>query len=157
MKTYTAKARRSDGWWAISVPEIKGVHSQARRLSKVEAMARDAIALFLNVSPRSFNVTVEPELTEEVAHARTARAEVVMAQRRADEATRKALRKLLENNLSVREAADLVGISPGRVSQLVPTKKAGRAAKVTPKRTPTHARKAAPASNKGTSRRGAGV
>src|SRR5690242_11280287 len=33
-KTYTVLARRSGGWWAISVPELKGVHSQARRLDQ---------------------------------------------------------------------------------------------------------------------------
>ncbi|MEU3114307.1 type II toxin-antitoxin system HicB family antitoxin [Micromonospora chalcea] len=133
MKTYTAKARRSDGWWAISVPEIKGVHSQARRLGQVEAMARDAIALFLDVSPRSFKVQVEPELSEEVVDARLARAELIKAQQRADEATKRALRKLLAANLSVREAADLVGVSPGRVSQLVPSKKTAPSVNAMPK------------------------
>ncbi|GAA3743801.1 hypothetical protein GCM10022225_29270 [Plantactinospora mayteni] len=123
-----------DSWWPISVPEIKGVHSQARRLGQVEAMARDAIALFLDVSPKSFGVHVEPELSEEVVDARLARAELIKAQQRADEATKRALRKLLAANLSVREAADLVGVSPGRVSQLVPSRKTAGPAKTAPKR-----------------------
>ena len=59
MTTYTAVARRAGDWWAISVPELKGVHTQARRLSRVEAMARDAIALMLDVPP---------DLLEPLAH-----------------------------------------------------------------------------------------
>ncbi|SBT51113.1 type II toxin-antitoxin system HicB family antitoxin [Micromonospora auratinigra] len=56
--TYTASCVRSDGWWAISVPEVEGVFSQARRLDQVEAMAREAIALMLDVDPQSFDITV---------------------------------------------------------------------------------------------------
>lgn len=67
MRTYTAVCRRSGDWWAISVDELKGVHSQARRARQVDAMARDAIALFLDVAPDSFNVTVRPEVAP--AHA----------------------------------------------------------------------------------------
>jgi predicted RNase H-like HicB family nuclease len=46
----------------MSVPEIKGLHSQARRLDQVEDMARDAIALMLDVPAESFAVEVRPEL-----------------------------------------------------------------------------------------------
>jgi len=46
LKTYTARCERVGDWWAISVPELKGVNTQARRLEKVDAMVRDTIALF---------------------------------------------------------------------------------------------------------------
>ncbi|SCE80118.1 Uncharacterised protein family (UPF0150) [Micromonospora mirobrigensis] len=58
---YTAKCVRSGDWWAITVPEIKGVFSQARRLDQVEAMTREAIALMLDVDPHSFDIDVQPE------------------------------------------------------------------------------------------------
>ncbi|WP_432979200.1 type II toxin-antitoxin system HicB family antitoxin [Dactylosporangium sp. CA-233914] len=58
MNDYTAVCRRSGAWWAISVPELKGVHTQARHLDDAEATARDAIGLFLDVDPRSFTVTL---------------------------------------------------------------------------------------------------
>lgn len=60
MTTYTAEVRRCGEWWAITVPEVDGVFSQARHLEEVEYMARDAIALMLDVSPDSFEVKVAP-------------------------------------------------------------------------------------------------
>jgi len=76
-KTYTARCQRSGEWWAISVPELRGVHTQARRLEKAEAMARDAIALFLDVPSDAFDVRIEPvlprDLQGKVGRARKAR------------------------------------------------------------------------------------
>ena len=46
---YTVEARRSGGWWALTVPELPGVHSQVRRLEQAEAMIKDAIALAFDV------------------------------------------------------------------------------------------------------------
>jgi len=74
-KTYTVAVHRSRGWWAIGVPELKGVHSQARRLDQVDGMAREAIALFLDVPPDSFEVAVEPEVPHEVSHTLRPRAD----------------------------------------------------------------------------------
>ncbi|MEV0129016.1 type II toxin-antitoxin system HicB family antitoxin [Dactylosporangium sp. NPDC050688] len=75
MNNYTAVCRRSGDWWAVTVPEVKGIHSQVRRLVEAEAMAREAIALFLDVAPDSFTVTVRPEVpdVEEVLGALRAR------------------------------------------------------------------------------------
>ncbi|SCL19576.1 type II toxin-antitoxin system HicB family antitoxin [Micromonospora inyonensis] len=118
MTKYTAVCVRSGNWWSISVPELRGVHSQARRLDQVEAMAREAIALMLDVSPRSFEVEVRPEISAEVAAARQARARLVEAERSAEKATVDAAKTLLEQGYTVRDAGSLLGISPQRVSQL---------------------------------------
>lgn len=123
---YTAECVRSGNWWAITVPEIKGVFSQARRLDQVEAMAREAIALMLNVSPNTFDVEVKPEVPGEVARARKARTELRRAEESAEEATKSAARALLEKGYTVRDAGKLLGISPQRVSQLTAAKRAGR-------------------------------
>jgi predicted RNase H-like HicB family nuclease/bifunctional DNA-binding transcriptional regulator/antitoxin component of YhaV-PrlF toxin-antitoxin module len=60
--TYKLIATREGGWWSIEVPEIPGVFSQARRLDQAEYMARDAIALMLEVPEDSFDVVVEAQL-----------------------------------------------------------------------------------------------
>lgn len=73
VKTYIASCQRSGSWWSISVPEIKGLHSQARRLDQVEDMAGDAIALMLDVPAESFAVEVRPELPPAAARAVEAR------------------------------------------------------------------------------------
>ena len=42
---------RSGEWWAITVPSLRGVFSQARQLDEVPAAAREAIALMFDVAP----------------------------------------------------------------------------------------------------------
>jgi predicted RNase H-like HicB family nuclease len=116
--TYTAVCRRAGDWWAISVPEIKGVHTQARRLDQVEAMARDAIALFLNITPDTFAIEVRPEIPAEATEAVAARKAAREAETWADKLTRAAVAALLAKGYTVRDAGALLDISPQRVSQL---------------------------------------
>ena len=56
--TYTVNAERTGTWWAITVSELPGVFSQARRLEQVETMARDAIAMYLESPKDTFDVAV---------------------------------------------------------------------------------------------------
>lgn len=118
MTTYTAQCVRSGDWWAITVPELKGVFSQARRLDQVESTAREAIALMLDVAPGSFEIIVKPEVPGEVTQARQARTALRQAERSAEEATRSAAEALLRQGYTVRDAGELLGISPQRVSQI---------------------------------------
>jgi hypothetical protein len=121
--TYTAVCRRVGDWWAIDVPQIRGVHTQARRLDQVEAMARDAIALLRDVPADGFDVTVEPHLDEEAEQTVAASTD---ATRRARQATEEASRLqreaattlLTKYRLTVRDAGVLLHVSPQRVSQL---------------------------------------
>lgn len=55
----TANATRSDGWWAVDVPEIEGLFTQARRLDQVPAMVQDAAALLTGRPETDFEVVVE--------------------------------------------------------------------------------------------------
>jgi predicted RNase H-like HicB family nuclease len=65
MTVYEVYIERSGSWWAISVPELRGVFSQARRRTDVARMARDAIALYLDVPLDSFEIAVR-EVVDEV-------------------------------------------------------------------------------------------
>ena len=98
---YTVEAIRSGNWWAITVPEIKGFFSQARRLDQVETMAREAIALMLNVRPDSFDVEVKPDVPGEVVQARRARRELRRAEEAAEQATKAAAQTLLKQGYTV--------------------------------------------------------
>lgn len=55
----TAKAQRSGGWWAVEVPEIDGLFTQAKCLGQIPAVVADAAALLEDVSAESVEVTVE--------------------------------------------------------------------------------------------------
>ena len=127
---YTARARRSGSWWAIDVPELPGVYSQARRLVRVESMARDAIALFLDVDPATLDIRVETNLPSELRRDVDAvgrlRAEADRLQVESSGAMRHLTEELLGRGLSVRDAAAILGISHQRVSQLVRAESKGR-------------------------------
>ena len=47
-ETYRVEVVRSGNWWAITVPDLPGTFSQAKRLDQVEANAREAIALMVD-------------------------------------------------------------------------------------------------------------
>jgi predicted RNase H-like HicB family nuclease len=119
---YRAVAERDGSWWAIRVPELRGVYSQARRLADVEAMARDAIALVLDVAPRSFDVSVEPNLgsdaAELVEEALASRLEAARAARRASEQLRAVVDRLASSGLTVRDIAHILGLSHQRIAQV---------------------------------------
>jgi predicted RNase H-like HicB family nuclease len=122
-RTYRAAARRSGQWWAVTVPELRGVFTQARRLDQVAEMAREAVALYLELDSRDVQIVVEPVLPDgaasSVANLQQARRE---AQRATDElaaAQTAAVRELVGVvRLSNRDAATVLGISHQRVSQL---------------------------------------
>lgn len=123
-KTYIARAVRSGDWWAITIPQLKGVHSQARRLDQAEPMAREAISLFLDVPVDSFEVDVVPVLPPavqaDVDKARAARGNAEELQREAVTATARAALVLVRGaKLTVREAGQVLGVSHQRVAQLI--------------------------------------
>lgn len=124
VKTYRVVAERSGKWWAAHVPEVAGVHTQARRLEQVEAEAREALALMLEVEPDSIAVTVEPRLPDEVSaliSALTAAHEATEdAQSKEREAARKAARALVEGlGLPQRDAGKILGVTHQRVQQIL--------------------------------------
>jgi len=115
----TACVERDGKWWAIRVPEIKGLYSQVKRLDKVEFMVKDAAAL---LGHSDVTVTIVPALEDEDAAlielAKMRRAELRQAEAEAAVASRKAAKRLRALGLPVRDVATLMGISPQRVSVL---------------------------------------
>ncbi len=122
-RTYTVNAARHGDWWAISVDELPGVFSQARRLDQVGGMARDAIALFLDLPPTRFDLSVRetlaPDIERMVTAAKDARAEATAHQQVASERSRAAARTLAEQGLPQRDIGRLLDLSHQRVAQLL--------------------------------------
>ena len=126
MTKYVATAERSDrtgGWWAIEVPDLPGVFSQARRLDQVSAMARDAIAAFLDVSQDSVEIEVEPRLAKDletlVTRAKRVREGAELMQRESVDLTRTAVISLADAGLTVRDIGRVVGLSHQRIAQIL--------------------------------------
>ena len=118
---YEVTATREGEWWAI-VADLgeREVASQARRLDQVEPMIREAISLVLDVDAHAFDIEVTPVLPGVSAEAREAielRQRLADLQGRLGEIEPEAVSELREH-LTVRDVAELFGITPSRVSQI---------------------------------------
>lgn len=126
-KTYNIVAQRDGAWWAIEVtnglPANRVVFTQARRINDIDAMARDAIALLLEVAPDSFDVVIEHRLPAGLQEhidlfARAEELDTVVRSESADARSRAAA-GLVAAGLTLRETGNLLGVSFQRVKQLV--------------------------------------
>jgi DNA-directed RNA polymerase specialized sigma subunit len=125
MITYRVTATRESDWWSLVADDVQGreVASQARRLDQADAAIREAIALVLDVDGDGFEVEISPDLAEVEVSAATLEA---LDLRRAlaelsDEAHRRtpaAVAELRGAGLTVRDVAQLLGVTPSRVSQI---------------------------------------
>ena len=123
MKTYKATATREGAWWLIRIHQLDLV-TQARRLDQAEAMARELIALWLEVAEDSFGVVITPELDasiqDSLADLAVIRQEAADANLRASAGIRSLVRALVESGYTVRDAGAILDVSPQRISQLNP-------------------------------------
>lgn len=119
----TAIAERSGKWWAVEVPEIDGLFTQAKRLDKVPYMVRDAAALLTGEPEDSFEIVVTVKmdgvLEQAVEAAVRAAALAAETQMQASALTRRAAHTLSEEGMTVREVGALLGLSPQRAQQLI--------------------------------------
>ena len=124
--TYTVSAKRSGTWWALSVPDVPGALSQAKRLDQAPAMIREAIALMLGVAEDSFDVTLDVQLPgDELAELREVKArqqEAERAQLDAAAKTRALVARLRSDGLTTRDIGTILGVSQQRAHQLLESK-----------------------------------
>lgn len=124
MTTYAVHAARFGRVWALEAkPEGVGVHTQARRLDQAEAVAREAIAIVLDVRESEVDVEIVVDLDADIQRrmeeVRSAQAAASAAQAAAAAASRDLARKLADSGYTVRDAGRILGVSAQRVSQLL--------------------------------------
>lgn len=120
MKTYTARARRWEHGWELHVDGV-GV-TQVRLLQNAEQQVRDLIETFTGKSAGHARVEIELELGTlegEIQEARQLTAEALDLQKQAAARNRAVVARLREAHLSVTDIATVLGVSRGRVSQLL--------------------------------------
>ena len=119
LQMVTVIARRCDGWWAIEVSEIPGLFTQVRRLDQVAAMVKDAAAT-LNVEVNGVKVT--PKLSEQdelmLQRMLDAKSAAINTQEEASMLMRETVHLLRNQGLTVRDVAELTGVTPQRISSL---------------------------------------
>lgn len=124
MKIYNVTATRDDGWWVINA-EVPGaiVWTQARRLEQVEPMARDAIALSLDVPEDSFGLNVITNIPQELRVRVDAARQLAELSEEFQSLTAHLRRQLAahlrDQGFTVRDTGDLIGVSSQRISQLL--------------------------------------
>ena len=118
--TYMARAVRWDEGWELHVDGV-GV-TQVTTLDRAVQQVRDFVETDLEIDASDAEVVIVPELGVVGDRVREAQRRV----READEArsaaareTREAVRALRAEGISVTDAAAILGVSRGRVSQLV--------------------------------------
>jgi len=125
LKVLTAVFERDDeGYWLVELEEEPRVHTYGRTLAKAREHIVDATALWFEVAPEDLNLVEDIRLPAPVKAAlelaRKEREHAQAAQEAAAGATRDAARALVKDGrLSVRDAADVLGLSHQRVQQLL--------------------------------------
>lgn len=118
-KDVTARVTRSEGWWAISVEEIPGLFTQARRLDQVADMVRDAASLLgVDVGTVEVLPVLDSDSQRMLEELDTARREAEEKQRISSGLTREVIRRFRDEGLTLRDIASLVGLSQQRVAVL---------------------------------------
>jgi len=119
-RSYTVRAIKWSGGWELHIDGI-GV-TQVRTLDRAATQVRDYLETLLDEKITDAEVVVIPALgglEEEVVAARREVSEAAAAQIHAAERSRAIARELRARGLSVTDTAAVLGISRGRVSQLV--------------------------------------
>lgn len=125
--TYQVIFERDDNdRWFVRCLDVQGAHSHGRTLAAARANVREAIALALDLPDESsFDLLEEvrlpdPGLQQLVDRARTLRENASSAEEQARIATMEAITQSgSDASLSLRDLADLLGLSHQRVQQLL--------------------------------------
>lgn len=122
-RAYRVEVVRSGNWWAITVPDLPGTFSQAKRLDQVEANAREAITLMTDSEEDEVKLDIHVNTDPDIA-------ELITALHASSHATRKArdneaktrrqvVRALKKKDLPTRDIGALIGLSHQRVAQIL--------------------------------------
>jgi predicted RNase H-like HicB family nuclease len=128
--------RDEHGWWVASIPAVPGCHTQGRTVAQARERIREALEVALD-RPDAERAARDAELlddvrlpagvTEQIEASRSARARAAAEEERAQAATRTAVVALTKRlGLSLRDAAELLGLSHQRVQQLARAAPAAR-------------------------------
>ena len=124
MTSYTVRVSREEPWWVAVVSGLPGGATEARRLSQLETEVRDLIAGLTDSDEDAFELDwtydLPPELARPVREFVEARTRRQTAERDYAVAQEQAVNALTAEHVSVRDAAELLGLSYQRVAQIRP-------------------------------------
>lgn len=120
---YDVTVTREDGNWLADVPAVPGAHTFARSLAGLVESVREVITLMDDLDDNAEPAVnllfeVSDPLVAESAKLGRERVELERREREVQAATARAVSCLTDSGYSVRDAAVLLAMTPGRVSQL---------------------------------------
>ncbi len=124
MTRYRVEVTRDGKWWMVAIPELDRF-TQARRLEEAPRMARDYIAIVLDVPIAEVDVDLAVidvdgvDVVEAVAKLDAEKAEVDAARERVANDTRSLAKALAGKKVPVRDIGAILGVSHQRAHQLV--------------------------------------
>ena len=124
MTAYRVEVTREGKWWMVSIPELDGL-TQARRLEDASAMAREYIAVTLDIPTSDVEVNVAVidvdgvNVADEIARLEAEKLEAEAARERVAEDTRRLAQTLASSKVPVRDIGAILGVSHQRAHQLV--------------------------------------
>ncbi|MFM5968230.1 MAG: hypothetical protein ACKOQ8_04220 [Micrococcales bacterium] len=121
---YQAKAYLDGKWWMVEIPELGGL-TQARKLKEVADMARDFIAVTLEVPVEEVEISLtiervhELDIAARIAKIQAEKQQAAALEKAALEDSRTLAQELANEELTVREIGLVLGISHQRAHQLL--------------------------------------
>ncbi|WGW12765.1 hypothetical protein LWF01_03040 [Saxibacter everestensis] len=121
--SYTVTVTREEGQWLADVPDVPGAHTFARTLPALDKAVREVIVLMDDLDDDAkialtYDFQVDDDAVLTAAHVGSERVALAEKEAALHVETREAITALQANGYSVRDAAALLHVTPGRVSQL---------------------------------------
>lgn len=124
VKTYHAEVTRDGKFWLVRIPEINR-STQALRYRDVPVMASELIEIMEGLDSEDYDLHLTVQLPngvrDHLARAEVLREEADRMKAEAAAESRAAVRELLAQGVTQREAGELLGLSFQRVNQLAKT------------------------------------
>ena len=126
MSTYEAHVTRDGNWWTISVPAVDG-STQAPTISDVTTVAKEHVAVTLDVPPSTVEVHLESLVVDGVGvlgrarQVRAAREQAEQLEAQAAGCASALAHDLAGEGVPVRDIGEVLGVSDQRAHQLVTT------------------------------------
>jgi hypothetical protein len=122
MKVYDVDVHREGGYWVGVARGVRGGATEVRRLAKLEPEVRDLLAGLLDVDPDALQLRLHYRLsgnTEKLLREyQDARQAMDAARQRYEHAQQSIVAELRTEDVSLRDSAELLGVSFQRVQQL---------------------------------------